>query len=273
MLENEEACLEMCSEYHIPEVEAELYWRKSDFENADQTLIREFENTLKRLFDRFEEAKQCADAILLLTKLFVERYCEISETVSRAENLWCALLQCNLAQLSVRSHEPRVAKTLRSFAETLLSECRNSMPLPPLLNRVLSSSSASGLPLAEMRELIRGVLRSLFIEKQLLRSVRRSANASCVKGRLFTLLTTDSSCVQGQRITDTTSRRHGHSSWERTADELDGIFFRVNRNRLPNRTIQLQYIPNASRMIEQNGTRKGPIPIKSARVVRAKFPF
>ena len=119
VLENEKSCLDLCSKYHIPEVEAELYWRKSDFENADQTLIREFENTLKRMFQSFEEANQCADAILLLTKLFVERYCENSRTVSRAENLWCALLQCNLAQLSVRSHEPRVAKKLRSLAESI----------------------------------------------------------------------------------------------------------------------------------------------------------
>ena len=116
VLENEESCLDLCSKYHIPEVEAELYWRKSDFKNADQTLIREFEITLKRMFQSFEEANQCADAILLLTKLFVERYCESSGSVSRAENLWCALLQYNLAQLSVRSHEPRVAKKLRSLA-------------------------------------------------------------------------------------------------------------------------------------------------------------
>ena len=47
VLENEKSCLDLCAKYHIPEVEVELYWRKSDFENADQTLIREFENTLK----------------------------------------------------------------------------------------------------------------------------------------------------------------------------------------------------------------------------------
>jgi hypothetical protein len=272
VIESEDSCVSLCSKYHVPEVEAELYWRKGDFESADQTLIHEFEKALKRMFDEtFEEAKECADAVLLLTKLFVERYCEASKTVTRAENLWCALLQCNLAQLSVRDHESRVAMALRSLAETLLSECRNSMPLPSLLNRVLSSSSVSRLPLAEMRELICGVLRSLFIEQQLLRSVRRSADASCVKGRLFTL-PSETSCVQGQRITDTSSCRASNSSWERTADELDGLFFRVNRNRLPNRMSQLQFVPPASRVVDRNGPRKGPIPIKPIRVVRAKFP-
>lgn len=273
VLESEEQCLHLCSKHHVPEVEAELYWRKGELNKADETLVKEFERALKRMSsDSFEEAQECADAILLVTKLFVERYYESSETTQRAENLWCTLLQSNLAQLSVKDLDSKIAESLRSLAETLLSECRNSMPLPPLLNRVLSSKSATRLPLAEMRELIRGVLRSLFIEQQLLRSARRAANESLVMGRLFTLPSVSSS-IRGQRITDTKSRRLSNTSWKHTTDELDVLFFGVNRNRLPNRMTQLQFLPPSSRVIVRNGPRKGPIPMKPKKVVVAQFPL